>query len=179
MAERRVALLRGINVGAHKRIPMPALRDLLGDAGYAGVRSYVQSGNLVLDSEAPPAELARELTAHIERGFGFDVAVVVRTPAELAAVVEDDPLGHLAEVPKLHHVVFLAEPIDREAAAMVEAADVAPEAVAVREREVHAWYPEGMRKSRLARMLTDQRLRGVGTARNWTTVQTLLEMAAR
>lgn len=172
---KRAILLRGINVGKHRRLPMPALRDALAAAGYTGVQTYVQSGNVVLDAEGPDEALAAELSALIEREFGFDVPVVVRTRDEIAAVVEDNPLRGVADVPKLQHVLFLAEPLDPARAEEVAGLAMAPEQVVVREREIHAWYPDGMQNSKLARSLAGTKL-GVATDRNWATVLKLLEM---
>src|SRR3954468_23642588 len=86
-------LLRGINVGRAHRIGMADLRDLLTTEGHRGVRTLLQSGTVVLDSEQPPDELARSVEQALERRFGFPVPTVVRTAEELAAVVEADPLG--------------------------------------------------------------------------------------
>ena len=94
---RQIVLLRGINIGPHNRIAMPALRELLAGAGFGDVRTYVQSGNVVLTSDAPPDRLAAECRALIAEAFGLDIAVVVRTRAELAEVVRRDPLGAVAE----------------------------------------------------------------------------------
>jgi uncharacterized protein (DUF1697 family) len=175
MAERVAALLRGINVGGHRPLPMPALREALAAAGYTGVQTYVQSGNVVFDTDAPPEQVARDLSALIEREFDLDVPVVVRTRDELAAVVADNPLGDVADVPKLQHVLFLAEPLPPAAAEEVGKLAVEPERLVAREREIHAWYPGGMQKSKLARALAGKTL-GVATDRNWTTVLKLLEM---
>ena len=175
MAERVAALLRGINVGGHRRLPMPALREALAAAGYTGVATYVQSGNVVFDTDAAPEQAADQLSALIEREFDLDVPVVVRTRDELAAVVEDNPLGDVADVPKLQHVLFLAEPLSPAAAKEVEALAADPERVVARKREIHAWYPDGMHSSKLARALAGKTL-GVATDRNWATVLKLLEM---
>ncbi len=110
----QVALLRGINVGAHNRIPMADLRALLADIGYPDARTLVQSGNIVLSAELAPEELAAELERAIAGKFGVQTPVVVRTRDELAAVVALDPLGDVAEEHKLYQVSFLsAEPDPR------------------------------------------------------------------
>src|SRR5437763_16587819 len=90
--QRRVALLRGINLGPHKRIAMGELRDALGEAGYEEVQTYVQSGNVVLGSDAPPNNLEGELERLIRDRRGFDVPVIVRTRRALAALVKANPL---------------------------------------------------------------------------------------
>ena len=87
---RQVLLLRGINIGK-RRVPMPALRELLTEAGYEDVETYVQSGNVVLSSGLSPRKLERESAALISERFGFEVPVIVRTATELARVVEGQP----------------------------------------------------------------------------------------
>ena len=84
---RQIVMLRGINLGPNRRVPMAELRKLFTEAGYEDVRTYVQSGNIVLGSDAKPAELEREARALISERFGFEVPVIVRTQAELATVV--------------------------------------------------------------------------------------------
>ncbi len=78
-ATAQIALLRGINVGRNKRIPMGRLRELLGELGCADVRTHLQSGNAIFMSGKRPDRVAREIARAIERGSGFDVEVVVRT----------------------------------------------------------------------------------------------------
>jgi len=175
---RLVALLRGINVGGHKKVPMARLREVLEAAGFADVRTYVQSGNVALTGpDRPPAEVGSAIEAAIEEAFGFDVAVVVRTRDEIAALVDDDPLGDVATNPTYRIVVFLAGELDRSRLADVDPAEFAPEAFALRDREIVMWAPGGQRDSRLVKTLTEKRTGVVGTARNWRTVEKLLELA--
>src|SRR5512142_2309607 len=97
---RHVALLRGINVGAHHRIPMPRLREVLAAAGLSDVRTYVQSGNVVFEAgERSPEESAALLVREIEAAFSLNVPVVVRTGEELADVVAANPLADVATDP--------------------------------------------------------------------------------
>jgi uncharacterized protein (DUF1697 family) len=173
----QVALLRGINVGAHNRIPMADLRALLADIGYPDARTLVQSGNIVLSAELAPEELAAELERAIAGKFGVQTPVVVRTRDELAAVVALDPLGDVAEEHKLYQVSFLSAEPDPEAVAKIAQEDFAPERFVHVGREIYAWHPGGIHNSRLARMLSDKRLGVVATARNWKTTTKLLEMA--
>src|SRR5579884_285749 len=109
---RRIVLLRGINLGPRNRVAMPQLRDLLSDAGYEEVRTYVQSGNVVLTSGQPPDELARECERLIGDRFGLEIPVIVRTGEELAAVVERNPLADVATNPKRYQVSFLERELD-------------------------------------------------------------------
>ena len=176
---RLVALLRGINVGGHKKVPMAQLRQVLEGAGFEGVRTYVQSGNVVLDapSRRSPDRVGRDIEKAIEEAFGFNVAVVVRTRDEFAALVEEDPLGDVADNAAYRIVVFLAGELDRERLADIDPAEFAPEAFTLRDREIVMWAPRGQAESRLVKTLTEKRTGVVGTARNWRTVQKLLTMA--
>jgi uncharacterized protein (DUF1697 family) len=177
LLDRFIVLLRGINLGPHKRIAMPALREALCEAGFEGVRTYVQSGNVVLGSDAPPEGLGGEVERVIAECFGLDVDVVVRTRDELAAVVALNPLGDVAVNPKRYQVTFLASRLPPEVAASLESLRVDPERLVIAGRELYTWHPDGVARSKLWARTADRRLGVVATARNWTTVTTLLAMA--
>ena len=175
--ERRVALLRGINLGPNKRIAMPALRDLLSGAGFDDVQTYVQSGNLVLSTELGPDDLERECERLIAERFGFDIDVVTRSRDELAEVVERNPFADVATDPKRYQVSFLSEELDARRVDALAAAAAESERFASLGRELYAWHPEGVARSRLWAKLAGPGLGVKATARNWTTVTTLLAMA--
>ena len=175
---RHIALLRGINVGGHKKVPMAELRRVLEAAGFEDVKTYVQSGNVALSaSERSPAKVGRKVERTIEDAFGFDVAVVVRSRDEIAALVAEDPLGDVATNPTYRIVVFLAEKLDPGRVADVDPAEFAPEAFALRDYENVMWAPEGHRDTKLVKAQTEKRTGVVGTARNWRTVEKLLDLA--
>jgi len=174
---RQVALLRGINVGGHNRVGMAPLREVLARAGHGDVRTLLQSGNVVLTSDTTGAGLERSLEAAIAAELGVEPRVVVRTADELAAVVECDPFGAVADQPKLYQVSFLSEALAPAVQRELEAADIAPEQVEVHGREIYAWHPGGVQRSPLAKLLTDRKLGVAATARNWNTVTKLLELA--
>ncbi len=174
---RQIVLLRGINLGPSRRVAMPALRELLSGAGYEDVRTYVQSGNMVLSSHLSPLELGRECSRLISERFGFDVAVIVRTRDELAEVVKRNPLGPVVTEPKRYQVSFLSDELGTETVAALEALAVPPERLVVIGREAYAWHPDGVAGSELSSKLAGRGMGVSATARNWTTVSTLLAMA--
>jgi uncharacterized protein (DUF1697 family) len=175
--KRQIVLLRGINVGSRNRVSMPELRRALEQAGHEEVRTYVQSGNVVLSSGRSPAQLTRACRALIAEALGVDVEVIVRTRDELAAVVERDPLGEVASDPKRYQVSFLAHALGKPALRELEALALPSERLVAIGRELYAWHPEGVARSRLWARLASPRLGVAATARNWTTVTRLLEMA--
>ena len=174
---RQIVLLRGINIGSRNRIAMPALREELEDAGFGDVKTYVQSGNVVLTSRAAPATVARKCEAVIADRFGLEIAVVVRTRDELAEVVRRNPLGKVAKDPKRYQVSFLAAEPDPEVVRKLEALAVGSERLVADGRELYAWHPAGVARSKLWARLASRDLGVVATARNWTTVTKLLELA--
>ena len=175
--DRRIALLRGINLGSTRRVAMADLRDLLTGLGLADVRTLLQSGNAVFTSAKQPATLERDIERAIADRLGLEVPIVVRTRDELAAVVDLDPLGGVADEPKLYQGTFLSGAPDPEGVAALEALDAAPERVEVHGREVYAWHAGGIQRSKLARLIGDKQLGVTCTARNWNTVTKLLELA--
>jgi uncharacterized protein (DUF1697 family) len=174
---RQIVLLRGINIGPNKRVAMPRLRELLGDAGYEDVSTYVQSGNVVLSSDATPERLARDCEALLADDLGFAVDVVVRTRDELAEVVQRDPLGDVATEPKRYQVTFLSDEPDPEVVERLAAEAAESERFVAHGRELYAWHPDGVARSRLWTKLAGQGLGVTATSRNWNTVRKLLEMA--
>ncbi len=175
---RHILLLRGINLGPSRRVPMAELRMLLTDAGYEDVATYVQSGNIVLGSPAKPAELESAVAELISGHFGFDVPVCARSAAQLKKVLSHDPIPGGAEDPKHYQVTFLA---DRAPAAVVrrlEELATDTERVAAHGRELYTFHPDGIARSKLGRSLAAKELGMSATARNWTSVTTLAEMAS-
>jgi uncharacterized protein (DUF1697 family) len=173
----QILLLRGVNIGPNKRIAMPDLRALLTDAGFQNVRTYVQSGNVVLSSGRSPATVGAESEKLIAERFGFDVDVIVRTGEELAEVVARNPLSDVATDPKRYQVSFLEAEPDPKALRKIAEARLEPERLVAIGRELYAWHPNGIGRSKLWAKLAGNGLGVRATARNWTTVTTLLEMA--
>ncbi len=174
---RQIVLLRGINLGPRNRIAMPELRELLSGAGYDDVRTYVQSGNVVLSTAASEDQLVRRCEQLIAERFGLEIAVVARTRDELAAIVDRNPLGDVAVDPKRYQVSFLSRQPDPAVLARLEAAASEPERLVARGRELYAWHPDGVARSRLWAGLAGKGLGVTATARNWATVTSLLTLA--
>lgn len=176
---RHALMLRGINLGPTRRVPMAELRALLTDAGYQEVATYVQSGNIVLSSDEPLPALESAVAALIGERFGFEVPVLGRSAQELKAVLAHDPIPGAAEDPKHYQVTFLAtEPAAHVLARLGERASDS-ERVAIHGRELYSWHPDGIARSKLASSLTAKELGASATARNWTTVTVLADMASK
>jgi uncharacterized protein (DUF1697 family) len=172
----QIALLRGINIGPRNRISMPDLREAVEEEGFAHVRTYLQSGNVVLDSKLKPDATARTIERVIEERFGLEIPVVVRTKAELARVVATNPLGRVATDPKRYQVSFFDGTLDAATRRKLADSVAGEEQLVVDRREVYAWHDAGVARSKLWSALASRGLGVTATARNWTTVEKLLEL---
>jgi uncharacterized protein (DUF1697 family) len=167
-------LLRGINLGPRNRIAMPALRAALAGAGYENPRTYVQSGNVVLSSSDSPDVLSQRVHDLIAEQFGLGIPVVGRTRDELAEVVARNPFAEVADNPKRYQVTFLGQELDAATLEKLAGLALPDERFAAIGRELYAWHPGGVARSKLWPALAKQKS---ATARNWTTVTQLLAMA--
>jgi uncharacterized protein (DUF1697 family) len=174
---RLVVLLRGVNLAGANRVSMPVLRSALDDAGFDDVATYVQSGNVVLSTSSSPKQVKDEIERIVVERFGLDIAVVVRTRDEIAAVVERNPLVRVATIPKLSLVTFLDADPDPAAVDTLGAAASDGEELVLVGRELYSWHPDGAGRSKLARLLSGKALGVTATSRNWSTVTALLALA--
>jgi len=178
-----VALLRGINLGAHNKVPMAELRAVCARLGLGEVATYIQSGNVVFASTlVDMAQLTGDLEGAIAAAFGFEVPVVLRSSEQLGDVLDANPflgagrdaavlsVGFLARIPDPGRLsALLADPL----------ATAAPggDEFVVRGREVFLHHPNGYGRTKLTNSYFDRRLGTFMTVRNWRTVKTLAEMA--
>ena len=173
----RVALLRGVNLGPRNRVAMADLAQALRSQGFAPVRTYLQSGNVVVSSELSESRLAAALKGVVRERFDIDVDVLVRTRDELAAVVANNPLAAVATDPKRYQVSFLARELDAAALERLRALAGGSERLEAVGRELYAWHPDGVARSKLWAGLAARTLGVPATARNWSTVERLLALA--
>lgn len=170
MLEKQVALIRGINVGRAKRVAMADLRALVEDLGYRDVRTLLNSGNVIFD--APDMDTfnsaIRIKEALVDR-LGISAEVIVLTAEEIATIVNDNPLGKVADNPSRLLVAILGNPSDQIRLKPLAEQDWAPEVMAIGVRVAYLWCPNGILASRLPEAV-GRVLGNVVTTRNWATV---------
>ncbi len=172
---RYVALLRGINVGGHHKLPMADLRRVLGQAGCTEVTTYIQSGNAVFD--VPTAKgLEQNLAGALEREFGFAVPVVMRSAKQFAPVVASQPFDLSATDPKWIHVMFLSRKPSKAQVAKLDPARSPADEFEVHGAEIYVRFGKGSATSKFTNAYVDQTLGLTSTSRNWRTVLKLQEL---
>lgn len=174
-----IALLRGINVGGHKTVPMSQLRSLCEKLGWRDVQTYIQSGNIVFSAAGKPAALESNLERAIEEHFGFPVPVIVRAAADWPAYIKSNPFLDACKKESKLVMLCLAK-----AAPKPDAAKNLRERAAKGERieqigdALWIHFAGGVARSKLSPALLDRAVGSTVTARNWLTVLKLQELAA-
>jgi uncharacterized protein (DUF1697 family) len=172
------AMLRGINVGGQKRLPMDTLRLIFEELGFNKVGTYVQSGNVVFESdEQDRSQLAQRIEAQIEQTCGYPVLVFIRKAEELKRVVADNPfVKDRNEDPSKLHVTFLYQaPVETVWSALAPPKDIADE-FSRGELAIYLFCPNGYAKTKLSNSFFERKLGMAVTTRNWNTVNAIYKM---
>jgi uncharacterized protein (DUF1697 family) len=173
---RYVALLRGVNVGGHRKVPMANLRTFAAELGLDRPATLLQSGNLVFGTRRrSTGEIEQWLEREAEKRLGLRTDFLVRSAQEWEAVVDANPFTTAARRDPSHLVVmFLKGAFARQAIEGIRAANPGPEIIHPEKRELYISFPQGMGTSKLPALMTKARLGTTATGRNWNTVVKLL-----
>lgn len=172
-------LLRGINVGRAKALAMDDLRDVLTGLGYTGVRTYLRSGNAVFSSgDGQPGALAATIEQAIADRLGMNVRCLVRTGAELRAVIGANPLRDVATNGSRLVAHFLSASPDPARLAAADPRDLDPGRIQLGDRVIYQWCPDGISQAPNITEFVDRNLDVVATGRNWNTVTKLSSLLA-
>jgi uncharacterized protein (DUF1697 family) len=173
-----VSMLRGINVGGHKRIKMDRLRASFEALGFEQVKTYIQSGNVVFKApKSSTSQLSKRTEERILKDFGFPASVISRTAGEFAGAIANNPfLKERGIDPERLHVMFLSEV--PAPTALKKLVDLIPPPDQARGsgREIYFYLPNGVSQSVLFKTPVDRMLAVVPTMRNWRTVNALHQM---
>lgn len=172
-----VALLRGINLGDHNKVPMGELRDLAEEIGLSQPETYVRSGNLVVDTSLSESDLVTNLQEAIQDRFRLEVPVICRSAGEFRRIAGSHPFSDLGLDDRMLHVAFLDREPEQAVDDLIDAKQYAPDRLTADGREVYLAYPDGSGRSKLNHSLLERRLGVSVTARNWRTITNLAVMA--
>lgn len=177
--ETYIALLRGINVSGQKSIKMDVLKERCKSLGFQNVQTYIQSGNIVFQTENLGAEnLAQLMSEEIKTHFGFDVPTIVLTVNELKEIVENNPYTADKDNSFLH-ITFLSSLVESIDLESIRQKQLEGEEFILNKKTIYLYCPHGYGKTKLTNTFFENKLKVSTTTRNWKTVNTLLEMADR
>nr|WP_205603482.1 DUF1697 domain-containing protein [Heyndrickxia shackletonii] len=171
-----IALFRGINVGGHNIIKMAELRNLFQTIQLKNVKTYIQSGNVVFESEEEEKTLRNRLEQEVEKTFGFPVSIILRTSIQIEKIIQQCPfpVDHLLEGESVH-VAFLEEEPTQEAVDRLRQFENDDEQFRLIGKEMYLFFRKSIRDSKLAVQV--QRVGVQATVRNWRTTVKLDSMA--
>jgi uncharacterized protein (DUF1697 family) len=173
-----IALLRGINVSGHNKVPMTELRSLCLELGWQDVQTYIQSGNLVFTADRAAAKLEEELEGAITRRFGLAIAVLVRAAVDWSAYVHSNPFPDVsASEPSRVMLALSKTPPKEDAVQKLRERAVNGERIEQVEDAIWVHFAQGAATTKLSPALLDRLIGSPVTMRNWNTVLKLHEMA--
>ena len=173
-----LALLRGINVSGHSMIKMDALKTALERIGFKNVKTYIQSGNVFVDSdEENGPSVGFLIKQEIFKAFGHEVPVVVISKEDLEACIKNNPYlkENDCDLKKLY-VAFIGKELSSGSLNDLKISQFKPDEAAIDGARIYIKYSVGAGKTRLDQKYIEKKLNTVATIRNWNTVSTLLEM---
>jgi uncharacterized protein (DUF1697 family) len=173
-----IALLRGINVGGHNKIKMADLRGALEGLGLNKVQTYIQSGNIVFESEiAEEKTLSSLIQQGIATHFGLTISVILRTAEEFKQIIRDCPYDKdsLTEGESIHCCLLNEAPSQKEIDLLVQT-DNGKDEYQIIGREIYVYFHQSMLDSKLSNQF--QKFRIPVTMRNWNTMNKLLAMVS-
>ncbi len=175
---KHLALLRGINVSGHNMIKMDALQKMLENMGFQNVETYIQSGNVFVDSEDDnAASVGFKIKQEISKVFGYDVPAVMVSKKDLELCLKNNPFLKEKECDtKKLYVAFISKELSPLALNDLKISNFKPDEAAIDSSRIYVKYAVGAGKTRLDQKYIEKKLNAVATMRNWNTVTKLLEM---
>ncbi len=173
---KKIAILRGINVGGKRKILMADLKSMCEKLGLKNVTTYIQSGNLIFNSDKPNSELENDLEKAITKKYGFDVPVIVRKDKELENSIDNNPFfDKVADIKQLH-LTFLKEKPKKENIEKVLTFNYEPDKFKIEDKDVFIFCTGKYHESKLTNNFFEKQLKVDTTTRNWKTVLKLNEL---
>lgn len=175
-----VAFLRGINVGGKNKVKMETLREICGSLGFQNVKTYINSGNVVFEtSKTGDKKLAAKIESAIEKEFSLSIRVMVRSISEIEEIIKNNPFDGQFENDKDLHVFFLDEALPKEKQEQLLANNSEKEMFAIGKREIYCLLRVSVLDSLMGRDYIGKKLKVSATARNWRTVNKILELGKK
>ncbi len=174
-----ISILRGINVSGQKLIKMKSLQEMYVGLDFRNVRTYIQSGNVVFESNAPEAgNLEKTISAAILKTFGFEVPVIVLGKEELRSISEHNPFIRQRgeDIARLHVAILSAEP-EHSLTETIGHDEYLPDEFYISGRSIYLFCPNGYGNTKLSNTFYEKKLKVMATTRNWKTVLELVKIS--
>lgn len=174
-------MLRGVNMTGHNTVKMTRLAEMFRQLGYTDAETYIQSGNIVFSGhDGDIADVSSRIRKAILSEFSLDIAVITRTLDEMKKIISANPfLEEPGFDPSKMAVLFLEHEPSEEQILKVAGIDYPPDKFRINGSEIYVYCPNGFGKTKLYTNFFEAKMKVTGTARNWRTVNKLMEMAEK
>jgi len=174
-----ISMLRGINVGGHKKIKMDTLKQLYVELGYTNVQTYIQSGNVIFQTQDIDAvNLAKSIAKQILEVTGLEVPVLVLELDEMKRIVENNPFNlDSTKNTASFHITFLSETPDTISFEKIKSTDFGADHFELLDKAIYVYCPTGYGTTKLTNTFFENKLKVTATSRNWKTVNELVRLA--
>ncbi len=173
-----VILLRGVTPSGKNKVPMSRFREVLEEAGFAHVRTYIQSGNALVDTDLAAHDVETSVRGRIRNSIGPDLAVIVRTGEELEEALDSNPFQNGYDISRVFFVLF-AEPLPEEKVREILSLDLSPEQIAFGHKTAFMYIPGQYGKGTLSGGFLEKKSGIPATMRNFNTMNRLAAMAKK
>lgn len=174
-----ISLLRGINIGGHKKIKMDSLRDGFSSLGYTNIKTYIQSGNILFCSkEEDKTKLEREISSMIMDKYGFDVPVLVLISDDLNEVITNNPFANSINHKKeFIHITFISNEVKEINYKEIESKKESEDEYKIINKAIYLYLQKGYGNTKIHNNFFEKLLKTQATTRNWKTCLELFEMS--
>jgi len=177
-----ISLLRGVNMAGHNKIKMTDLEALYRELGIRDAETFIQSGNVVFSNpeNIPVTDLVAKIETGILRKFKYNIPVIIRSPEELGEIISNNPFSKEENfnIERLA-VIFLYKEPSEEQIGKVKNINYPPDKFKLSGKEIYIYCPNGFGKSKIYTGFFENKMKVPGTGRNWKTINTLYDMAAK
>lgn len=173
-----ISILRGINVGGHRKVKMDALKRLCADLKFENIRTYIQSGNIIFQSKIEDTnEISKIIKTNIKNVFGFDVPVITLTQTELEIIINSNPfLKDKTKEPEFFHITFLSEKPSKQKIELLKQVDLKNDKYEVIDKAIYLYCPDSYSNSKLTNGFLETKLKVTATTRNWKTTNKIFNL---
>lgn len=173
-----IVLLRGVTPSGKNRVPMAQLRQLLAENGFENVQTWMQSGNVILDSELSVKEVATKVNKVIKENIGADLKIIVKTPAEIKKVLDENPFGEGYDISRVFFTLFNDIP-DENLVKNLQEQDFGNDKFVFTSHAIYLFIPGSAAETKLNNNFLERKLKIDATTRNFNTLSKLVALSSQ
>lgn len=171
-----IVLLRGVMPKGENKVPMAQLREVLSAAGFANVRTYIQSGNVLVDTDLSASDVEKEIHVLIKRHIGANLPIVARTRTQMKKVLDENPFQKGYDISRVFFALFAESPSSQKTKELFEN-DFSPEELVITKDAAYMYIPGTYGRMKLSNNFLENKLKVSATTRNFNTLSKLIEMS--